>query len=86
MREVPAYTASETLVKRPTGLLLALLSMGGLARGQEIVEFANPTAGAESLAIAAGPDGNMWFTEVTYDETGRFIIDTRSSGSARRGS
>jgi streptogramin lyase len=63
-------------MKRPTGLVIALLSIGSLARGQEIVEFPNPSVRAESLAIAAGPDGNMWFTEITYDETGRFIIDT----------
>jgi len=42
------------------------LGVRGIADGQTITEFTIPTAQTEPGDIAAGPDGNLWFTEVTY--------------------
>ena len=39
------------------------------AIAQEIVEFPIPTPN-QARAIAAGPDGNLWFTEFSYDTGG----------------
>src|SRR2546426_12682779 len=36
-----------------------------------ISQFALPTTGAEPTAIAAGPDGNLWFTEFAGNQIGR---------------
>ena len=35
-----------------------------------VTEFPIPTVNAAPLSIAAGPDGNLWFTEFQYDKTG----------------
>lgn len=35
--------------------------------GQTVTEFPLPTAGSSPWRITAGPDGNLWFTEFTYD-------------------
>jgi uncharacterized repeat protein (TIGR01451 family) len=36
-----------------------------------ITEFPTPTAGSLTLGITAGPDGNLWFTEVNGSKIGR---------------
>ena len=38
-------------------------SFAGIASGQVITEFPIPTADSQPDGIAAGPDGNLWFTE-----------------------
>lgn len=38
--------------------------------GQEVTGFVLPTAGMQPLAVAAGPDGNIWFTAATFDGGG----------------
>jgi streptogramin lyase len=49
---------------------LALLSvLGGQAAGQAITEFPLPRSGSSPLRITAGPDGNLWFTEFTYNSS-----------------
>jgi hypothetical protein len=53
--------------------ILALLGVGlaGVGRGQAITEFAILSANAGAVAIAAGPDGNLWFTEESGNKIGR---------------
>jgi streptogramin lyase len=51
------------------GFLAASLS--SFAGGQVINEFAVPTAASQPVGIAAGPDGNVWFTEFTSGRIGR---------------
>ena len=80
---------------RPGGrsrmLILALLGAGlaCAARGQVFTEFPVPTADSRPSGIAAGPDGNLWFTECDGNQIGRittggviteFPIPTASSG------
>src|SRR5258708_6818379 len=36
-----------------------------------ITEFALPTQGGIPYEITAGPDGNLWFTEIQSNKTGR---------------
>jgi len=73
-------------------VLILLLGVGlsGAARGQVVTEF--PVSSfAEPYGIAAGPDGNLWFTEyeVNHNNIGRitttgvvteFAIPTAGSG------
>src|SRR5512139_421740 len=64
-----------------SGFRRALISVGvvfgtgvglpGLAPAQTIEEFVVPTSDAYSWAIAAGPDGNLWFTEQMGNRIGR---------------
>ena len=39
-----------------------------------ITEFATPTADSSPTGIAAGPDGNIWFTESSKKQIGRLTI------------
>ncbi|MFY9550232.1 MAG: hypothetical protein WAU32_03710, partial [Thermoanaerobaculia bacterium] len=75
---------------RSAALILALVvaSLTGVARGQVITEFPVPTASSSPSGIAAGPDGNLWFTEKAGNKIGRittagaiteFSIPTASS-------
>ena len=52
---------------RSAALILALVGVGlaGVARGQVVTEFPIPTASSFPYGIAAGPDGNLWFTEIS---------------------
>ena len=50
------------------GLLVFVLPSAATAA---IEEFAVPTASSSPLAIAAGSDGALWFTENTADQVGR---------------
>jgi streptogramin lyase len=61
---------------RPKSLLpivLAFLSLLAPTRasGQSVTEFSLPTAGSGPSRITAGPDGNLWFTEVNNFSLGR---------------
>jgi streptogramin lyase len=53
--------------------VLALVAAGlpGLAAAQAITEFPIPTPASQPFGIAAGPDGNLWFTERGADKIGR---------------
>jgi streptogramin lyase len=50
-------------------LLGALLASS--VQGQNITEFPIPTLDSRPTSIAAGPDGNLWFTEVNGSKIGR---------------
>src|SRR5262245_10407667 len=52
------------------GVFLGIL-FGGTAGGQTITEFNIPTPATRSHYIAAGPDGNLWFTEYFASKIGR---------------
>src|ERR1700730_2867726 len=76
---------------RAAVLILALVVAGltSSVRGQVITEFSIPTAGSSPVGIAAGPDGNLWFTEFSGNKIGRittagvvteFSIPTSASG------
>ncbi|HJU63892.1 MAG TPA: hypothetical protein VJ864_17770, partial [Candidatus Binatia bacterium] len=61
---------------RAVGIAVALagflaLSSPALAA---IMQFPLPTPGAEPLAITAGPDGNLWFTEFSGNNIGRITF------------
>lgn len=53
--------------------ILAVVSMGlaSFARGQVFTEFPIPTASSQPSSIAAGPDGNVWFTDQNNSLIGR---------------
>src|SRR5262245_23639811 len=55
---------------------VAMAGIAGLASsaGAAIVEFPLPTATGGPRVIAAGPDGNLWFTEVTGHKIGRITV------------
>ena len=52
-------------------LVLLGLCLVQLAQAQTITEFTIPTAGSAPEGIAAGPDGNLWFTESSGNKIGR---------------
>jgi hypothetical protein len=58
---------------RAAALILALVGVGlaGVARGQVITEFPLPGSDSNPGGIAAGPDGNLWFTEFAARQIGR---------------
>ncbi len=41
-----------------------------LLSNTSITDFATPTAAAGPVYVAAGPDGNLWFTELSVDKVG----------------
>jgi virginiamycin B lyase len=43
----------------------------GFLHSQVITEFMIPTSGSQPAAIAAGPDGALWFTEEDGNKIGR---------------
>ena len=56
-----------------------------------ITEFPIPTASSQPVGIAAGPDGNLWFTEYNGDQIGRITpagtiteFPTRARAAAAR--
>ena len=55
---------------RSATLILALVGAGltGIARGQVVTEFPVLTATSQPAYIAAGPDGNLWFTEFSRQQ------------------
>src|SRR5258705_9559905 len=53
-------------------MLASLCLLSGGAKAQVVTEFSvGITAGAQPAAIAAGPDGNLWFTEQGGNRIGR---------------
>jgi virginiamycin B lyase len=56
------------------GAIAALALAVPAAAQQTVTEYAIPTANAQPRTIAAGPDGNLWFTEQNTNRIG--LIDT----------
>jgi len=55
-----------------TAVCMALLAgPASVAAPSGIVEYPVPTAGSSPIGITAGPDGNVWFTEINADNIGR---------------
>ena len=52
-------------------LALVGVSLAGVARSQSITEFPIPHPASGPSGIAAGPDGNLWFTESNGNRIGR---------------
>ena len=50
---------------------LTALSGGVAAAGPAITEFVLPTGNSQPWTVAAGPDGNVWFTEFLGNNIGR---------------
>ena len=80
---------SQFSVRVVSALVLLGAGLSGVVRGQTFTEFAIPTAGSGADSIAAGPDGNLWFTEQAANKIGRittagviteFAIPTADSG------
>ena len=68
--------------------VLTLAAPSALALSGKIRLFAVPTAGSTPNGITAGPDGNLWFTEVIGNKIGRittagviteFVVPTANS-------
>ncbi|HWC66416.1 MAG TPA: hypothetical protein VG777_10055, partial [Thermoanaerobaculia bacterium] len=57
-----------------SAVLVALLAAAP-SRAQTFEEFPLPTANAGARSIAAGPDGNFWFTESKAGKIGRITSD-----------
>ena len=60
--------------RRLREVLLGLAALGlgsALAQAQVITEFSAGITAASTSGIAAGPDGNLWFTEEGNDQIGR---------------
>jgi streptogramin lyase len=56
-------------------LTAAYLAVGSAwAFDGPLTEYSIPTGGSEPSAIAAGPDGDMWFTEAAGDKIGRITM------------
>src|SRR5437588_106152 len=51
--------------------MLTVAAPSALALSGKIREFAVPTANSFLRGITAGPDGNLWFTELAADKIGR---------------
>jgi hypothetical protein len=59
-----------------TVLLLAVLFTSfaapmGADAAVTITEYAIPTGGSQPIGITAGPDGNLWFTELSGNKIGK---------------
>ena len=79
------------LIAAAASLLTVVLAAPAAAASPTISEFSVPTANAGPSAIAAGHDGNLWFTESTANQIGRitpkgkvteFPLPTPNSGPA----
>jgi hypothetical protein len=51
--------------------VVALTAPIALALSGKIREFPIPTANSAPVGITAGPDGNLWFTEVLGNQIGQ---------------
>ncbi len=82
-----ASTVTITVAVGSTTLVAIPITLAG---SHAIVEYAiGPSTGAQAEAIAAGPDGNLWFTENSGNKIGRvttagvfteFAVPTAASG------
>src|SRR5437660_1059472 len=70
-------------------LFAGIVLVAGAALGQSFTEFTPPTAGSGPTTIVAGPDGALWFTELSANKIGRlttggafteFTVPTAGSG------
>jgi virginiamycin B lyase len=52
-------------------VLVASLGLPALAAAQAITEFHIPTANSQPFGVTAGPDGNIWFTELAANKIGQ---------------
>ncbi len=58
-------------------IVVAVAALGlraGCTFGQAITEFPIPAPGASPVDIVAGPDGNLWFTELYSGRIGRLSV------------
>ena len=67
---------SQPVVRTCGGRLLLVAAMAGLqsaaaTAAPPIIEFTAPTASSAPYGIAAGPDGNLWFTEAFGNKISR---------------
>src|SRR5262245_8518443 len=58
--------------------LLLLLRQTSPARAQEIVEYPTATAGSGPADIKLGPDGRLYFAELSANKIGRRDADGRT--------
>ena len=74
----PRPAGSPTLPRALTGTSgsprTRLTRSGGSLRTAAITEFSVPTASGSVTGIAAGPDGNIWFTERNTNKIGRITL------------
>ena len=63
--------ASRSLLRAAWALAMLGASLAGTAQAQTITEFTVPTANSQPGGITAGPDGNIWFTELGASKIGR---------------
>ena len=54
---------------------VAVLPRSAGATLGDVTEFGDTTPGGRPRGIAAGPDGNVWFTEGQGDRIGRMTTD-----------
>ena len=65
--------------------LTTLVCSAASAQAATVTEFSDGiTLPASPVEIAAGPDGNLWFTEVDGDAIGRITPSGRRHGVRRR--
>ena len=70
MRMIARLPAAVTLAVAITAVGFGPMARAAPAPGT-ITEFALPTANSGPRGIAAGPDGNLWFTEVSSKKLGQ---------------
>jgi hypothetical protein len=64
------------------GLALVLMGLVGVAGTATITDFSIPTADSGPFRITAGPDGALWFIEVSANKIGRIVPDPVWSAAA----
>jgi len=62
--EAPAPVPRSRLWPGAAGVAVLVGMVAGIAGAQTITEFPVPTPESGPFAIAAGPDGNLWFTSI----------------------
>jgi streptogramin lyase len=64
-------TFTATLALISSAGVLASATSSSAATNLPMSEFALPTANSSPSSIAAGPDGNLWFTEQNANQIGK---------------
>src|SRR5437764_9141592 len=68
----PSANPGGPVTLRPCTVFFATLILGArFSAAQTITDFPIPTASSGAASIAAGPDGNLWFTELAGNRIGR---------------
>jgi streptogramin lyase len=62
-------------IARTLFLAVCCVGLSGIVGGQVITEFGTPTVRSAPIGIAAGSDGNLWFTEEIANQIGRITTD-----------